>query len=105
MSTVSAVSPFWPAKSTLPCSTCRKPSEGSPAALAASLREITEDTLTAPIGTLPSTSRSREPRNFDSDPHQDRPAASAASRPDIPVLAAQTEVTQLLPIPYQLVPA
>ncbi len=74
-------------------------------ALAARWREVTDDTLTAPIGTLSSTSRSREPRNLDSDPHQERPAASAASRSDIPVLGAQTEVTQLLPIPYQLVPA
>jgi hypothetical protein len=64
-------------------------------AVATRERDFTDDTLTAPMGTEPSTSMSRAPRYRDSDPHQARPAANAASRSVIPVLAAQAEVIQL----------
>src|SRR6266496_764844 len=80
------------------------PPAGIPVALATSRRDVTPDTLTEPIGHEPSTSRSRQPRYKDSEPHQARPAASDASRSASAVLAAHVEVTQLLWIPDQFCP-
>src|SRR6516165_7498859 len=73
-------------------------------ALAKTLRLDTFETLTEPIGTLPSTSRSRLPRYWDSEAHQARPAASAASRSLTLVLGAQAELNQLFFGPSQFWP-
>jgi hypothetical protein len=49
------------------------------------LREVTEDTLTEPIGTEPSTTKSKLPRYPDRDA-QARPLPIAVSRSGIEVL-------------------
>jgi hypothetical protein len=70
-------------------------------AVTLSRRFGTLDTLTAPIGISPSTSRSMLDGYADIEPLQARPAARAATRSAWPVLAAHTEVDQLLRSPRQ----
>src|SRR5690348_8317279 len=89
-----------PAYSTSPWITCSVPFAGRSVAYTVSLREVTEETLTDPVGADPSISRSMLPRYPDRDAAQARPLPIAVSRSGIAVLLAQTDVYQLLLRPY-----
>src|SRR5215472_7561732 len=77
-----------------------------PVAVTVSCRWDSDDRLADPIGQVPSTIRFRlaPAPNSDSEPHHACPAASAATRSAVPVLAAHADVIQLLLMPCQFVP-
>src|SRR5215472_10175606 len=106
MTLVLSARPPVPASSTAPCKTISDPPAGTPVAVTVSCRSASDDRLADPIGQVPSTARFRlaPAPNFDRDPHHACPAASAATRSAVPVLAAHADVTQLLVMPAQPLP-